>query len=71
MSLLGVTDAQIKPYSRLIKFRHGIYYFHIQQHGIDRRWLLGTRDPIAASIAAYKIGAKITNIKIDPIEIKG
>ncbi len=71
MSLLGVTDAQMKLYSRLIKSRHGIYYFRIQQHGIDRRWSLGTRDPITASIAAYKIGAKITSMKIDPTKIKG
>ncbi len=71
MSLLGVTYAQMKLYSRLIKSRHGIYYFRIQKHGIDRRWSLGTRDPIAASIAAYKIGAKITSMKIDPTKIKG
>lgn len=61
----------MKLHSRLIKSRHGIYYFRIQQHGIDKRWSLGTRDPIKASIAAYKIGAKITGMKIDPSKIKG
>ncbi len=61
----------MKLHSRLLKSRHGIYYFRIQKHGIDKRWSLGTRDPITASIAAYKIGAKITSMKIDPSKIKG
>ena len=61
----------MKLYSRLVKSRHGIYYLRLQVSGIDKRWSLGTRDPSQASIAAYKIGAKILSMKIDPTKIKG
>jgi hypothetical protein len=38
---------------------------------MDKRWSLGTRDPVEASIAAYNFGAKILSMKIDPTKIKG
>lgn len=38
VSLLGVTDDAMRLSSRLIKSRHGIYYFRLQQGGIDKRW---------------------------------
>jgi integrase len=60
----------MKLSSRLIKSRHGIYYFRIQIGGIDKRWSLGTHDPIQASIAAHSISAKILSMKIDPTKIK-
>lgn len=60
----------MKLNSRLVKSRHGVYYFRLQTGGIDKRWSLGTRDSKAASIAAYTIGAKLTGMKIDPTKIK-
>ncbi|HQN65531.1 MAG TPA: hypothetical protein PLP44_07680 [Methylophilus sp.] len=53
-------------HSRLVKSRHGIYSFRLQQGGIDKRWSLGTRDPKEATIAAYRLGAKINSMDIDP-----
>ena len=61
----------MKLYSRLIKSRHGIYYLRLQISGIGKRWSLGTRDPLQASITTHKIGAKILSMKIDPTKIKG
>ena len=61
----------MKLYSRFVKSRHGIYYLRLQISGVDKRWSLGTRDPLHASITAHKIGAKILSMKIDPTKIKG
>jgi integrase len=61
----------MKLHSRLVKSRHGIYYFRLQKNGYDKRWSLGTRDPVIASITAHDIGAKILSMKIDPTKIKG
>lgn len=61
----------MKLFSRLIKSRHGIYYIRLQKGGIDKRWSLGTRDPIKAAIAAYNFGATIVGMKIDPSKIIG
>jgi len=60
----------MRLYSRLKKSRHGIYYLRIQQAGVDRRWSLCTRDPEVAAIAAYNLGATISQMKIDPSKIK-
>ena len=58
-------------YSRLVKSRHGIFYYRLQIGGIDKRWSLETRNLQDAKIAAYKIGARIASMKIDPSKIKG
>lgn len=54
--------------SRVVKSRHGIYYLRIQRSGIDRRISLRTRDPLTASLAAYKLGATIARMDIDKLK---
>lgn len=65
MALLSGTDAKMRLNSRLQKSRHGIYYLRVQRHGFDRRWSLHTRDPIAATLAAHELSARILSMTID------
>ncbi len=53
--------------SRILKSRYGIYYLRLQKYGLDRRISLRTRDPLAASLAAYKLGATIAGMDIDKL----
>ena len=49
--------------SRLQKSRHGIYYLRIQQHGLDRRWSLRTRNPLVAAIHAHELSVTLLRMK--------
>jgi len=54
--------------SRVLKSRHGVFYLRVQKFGLDRRISLRTRDPVTASLAAYRLGATILLMDIDKLK---